>query len=141
MPTEADTCRKLVVPKLQAAGWDDEPHSVGAQRVFTRPQLLTPDLAPLTCRNVVLVRLINSMVEFKQTIGRGTRVRDNYGKLWFNGFHYTAEKVQTLFASPDELRARWTDAAETNSNAPAKREFLRRCSRQPHRLIAARKRL
>ena len=22
MPTEADTCRKFVVPKLQAAGWD-----------------------------------------------------------------------------------------------------------------------
>jgi type I restriction enzyme R subunit len=28
MPTEADTCRKFVVPKLQAAGWEDEPHSM-----------------------------------------------------------------------------------------------------------------
>lgn len=26
--TEADTCRKYVVPKLQAAGWEDEPHSI-----------------------------------------------------------------------------------------------------------------
>src|SRR6059036_419512 len=25
--TEADTCRKFVVPKLQAAGWDNDPHS------------------------------------------------------------------------------------------------------------------
>ena len=24
--TEADTCRKYVVPKLLAAGWDNEPH-------------------------------------------------------------------------------------------------------------------
>jgi type I restriction enzyme R subunit len=35
MPTEADTCRKLVVPKLQAAGWDDEPHSIAEQRTIT----------------------------------------------------------------------------------------------------------
>jgi type I restriction enzyme R subunit len=27
MPTEADTCRKLVVPKLQAAGWENDPFS------------------------------------------------------------------------------------------------------------------
>ena len=26
MPNEADTCRRYVVPKLQSAGWDDEPH-------------------------------------------------------------------------------------------------------------------
>jgi type I restriction enzyme R subunit len=31
MPTEADTCRKLVVPKLQAAGWDNDPHSMVKQ--------------------------------------------------------------------------------------------------------------
>ena len=35
MPTEADTCRKFVVPKLQAAGWDDEPHSIAEQRTIT----------------------------------------------------------------------------------------------------------
>jgi type I restriction enzyme R subunit len=35
MPTEADTCRKLVVPKLQAAGWDNEPHSIAEQRTIT----------------------------------------------------------------------------------------------------------
>ena len=35
MPTEADTCRKFVVPKLQAAGWDTDPHSIAEQRFFT----------------------------------------------------------------------------------------------------------
>jgi type I restriction enzyme, R subunit len=33
--TEADTCRKYVLPKLIAAGWDDEPHSFTEQRTFT----------------------------------------------------------------------------------------------------------
>src|ERR1043166_5003948 len=34
-PTEADACRQYVVPKLQAAGWDTEPHSIAEQRQFT----------------------------------------------------------------------------------------------------------
>jgi type I restriction enzyme R subunit len=32
---EADTCRGLVVPKLQAAGWEAEPHRINAQVTFT----------------------------------------------------------------------------------------------------------
>ena len=35
MSTEADACRKYIAPKLQAAGWDDEPHSIAEQRTFT----------------------------------------------------------------------------------------------------------
>ena len=35
MPTEADTCRKYVVPMLQSAGWDNEPHSIAEQRTIT----------------------------------------------------------------------------------------------------------
>jgi type I restriction enzyme R subunit len=40
MGTEADTCRKLVVPKLQAAGWDNDPHSIAEQRWFTRGRIV-----------------------------------------------------------------------------------------------------
>jgi type I restriction enzyme R subunit len=32
---EADTCRKFVVPKLQAVGWDNEPHRINEQVTFT----------------------------------------------------------------------------------------------------------
>jgi type I restriction enzyme R subunit len=32
---KADTCRKNVVPKLQAAGWEDEPHRNNEQVGFT----------------------------------------------------------------------------------------------------------
>src|SRR5437764_4083026 len=35
MPTEADTCRRHVVPLLQAAGWDNEPYSIAEQRTIT----------------------------------------------------------------------------------------------------------
>jgi type I restriction enzyme R subunit len=39
------------------------------------------------------------MTEFKQIIGRGTRVRDDYGKLWFNILDYTGSATR-LFADP-----------------------------------------
>jgi type I restriction enzyme R subunit len=32
---EADTCRKFVVTKLQAVGWDNEPHRINEQVTFT----------------------------------------------------------------------------------------------------------
>jgi len=35
MPNEADTCRLYVVPKLQAAGWDTDPHRLNEQVTFT----------------------------------------------------------------------------------------------------------
>ena len=35
MPNEADTCCRYVVPKLQAAGWEDEPHRLNEQFTFT----------------------------------------------------------------------------------------------------------
>lgn len=35
---EADTCRKYVVPFLQAAGWENAPHSIAEQRTFTNPK-------------------------------------------------------------------------------------------------------
>jgi type I restriction enzyme R subunit len=68
--------------------------------ILTTSQLLTTGLDAPTCRNVVLVRLVNSMVEFKQIIGRGTRVRDDYGKLWFNILDYTGTATRN-FADPD----------------------------------------
>ena len=35
MSTEADTCRKYVLPKLLEVGWDNDPHSFTEQRTFT----------------------------------------------------------------------------------------------------------
>jgi type I restriction enzyme R subunit len=47
----------------------------------------------------VLARVIGSMTEFKQIVGRGTRVRDDYGKLWFNILDYTGSATR-MFADP-----------------------------------------
>jgi type I restriction enzyme R subunit len=67
--------------------------------ILTTSQLLTTGLDAPTCRNIVLLRLVNSMVEFKQIIGRGTRVRDEYGKLTFNILDYTGTATRN-FADP-----------------------------------------
>src|SRR5439155_5247691 len=40
MPNEADTCRQVVVPRLQAAGWDTDPHSIAEQRYFTSGRII-----------------------------------------------------------------------------------------------------
>src|SRR5437899_7063898 len=45
--------------------------------IVTTSQLLTTGVDVQTCKNVVIARMINSMTEFKQIIGRGTRVRDD----------------------------------------------------------------
>lgn len=68
--------------------------------ILTTSQLLTTGVDAPTVKNVVLARIIGSMVEFKQIIGRGTRVREDYGKLFFNILDYTGTAV-TMFADPD----------------------------------------
>ena len=68
--------------------------------LVTTSQMLTTGVDVPTCKNVVLVRVINSMTEFKQIIGRGTRVRDDYGKLYFNILDFTGSATR-LFADPD----------------------------------------
>src|SRR5437762_14214159 len=40
MGTEADTCRTLITPKLQAAGWENDPHSIAEQRTFTDGRII-----------------------------------------------------------------------------------------------------
>jgi type I restriction enzyme, R subunit len=67
--------------------------------ILTTSQLLTTGVDAPTCKNVVLARVVNSMTEFKQIIGRGTRVRDDYDKLWFNIIDYTGSATR-LFADP-----------------------------------------
>jgi type I restriction enzyme R subunit len=57
--------------------------------ILTTSQLLTTGVDAPTCKNVVLARVVNSMTEFKQIIGRGTRIREDYGKLFFNIIDYT----------------------------------------------------
>ena len=68
--------------------------------ILTTSQLLTTGVDAPTCANVVLARIVGSMVEFKQIIGRGTRVREDYGKTSFNIIDYTGSATQH-FADPE----------------------------------------
>lgn len=68
--------------------------------IVTTSQMLTTGVDVPTCKNIVIVRTVNSMTEFKQIIGRGTRVRDDYGKLFFNILDYTGSATR-LFADPE----------------------------------------
>ena len=40
MPNEADTCRRFVVPRLQAAGWDNDPYRINEQVTFTDGRII-----------------------------------------------------------------------------------------------------
>ena len=68
--------------------------------IVTTSQMLTTGVDVPTCKNIVIARVINSMTDFKQIIGRGTRVRDDYGKLYFNILDYTGSATR-LFADPE----------------------------------------
>jgi type I restriction enzyme, R subunit len=68
--------------------------------ILTTSQLLTTGVDAPMCKNVVIARVIGSMTDFKQIIGRGTRVREDYGKLFFNIIDYTGSATR-LFADPD----------------------------------------
>lgn len=67
--------------------------------ILTSSKLLTTGVDMPTCKNVAIVRVVNAMTEFKQIIGRGTRVRDDYGKLFFSILDYTGSATR-LFADP-----------------------------------------
>jgi type I restriction enzyme, R subunit len=68
--------------------------------ILTTSQMLTTGVDAPTCKNIVLARVIGSMTDFKQIIGRGTRVREDYGKLFFNILDYTGSATR-MFADPD----------------------------------------
>lgn len=68
--------------------------------ILTTSQLLTTGVDAPTVKNIVLARVVSSISEFKQIIGRGTRVRDDYGKYFFTILDYTGSATR-MFADPD----------------------------------------
>ncbi|WP_077728258.1 DEAD/DEAH box helicase family protein [Methylocaldum sp. 14B] len=74
---------------------NDEPYPV----IATTSKLLTTGVDAKTCKLIVLDQTINSMTEFKQIIGRGTRLREDYHKLYFTIMDFKG--ATRLFADPD----------------------------------------
>lgn len=67
--------------------------------VAVTSKLMTTGVDAQTCKVIVLDSNIESMTEFKQIIGRGTRVREDYGKTYFTILDF--RNVTKLFADPD----------------------------------------
>ncbi|MDI5891092.1 EcoAI/FtnUII family type I restriction enzme subunit R [Halomonas rhizosphaerae] len=67
--------------------------------IATTSKLMTTGVDAQTCKLIVLDQRIQSMTEFKQIIGRGTRINDDYHKHWFTILDF--KKATELFADPD----------------------------------------
>lgn len=66
--------------------------------IATTSQLMSTGVDAQTCHLIVLDKRINSMTEFKQIIGRGTRINEDYGKLYFTIMDF--KRATALFADP-----------------------------------------
>lgn len=66
--------------------------------IATTSKLMTTGVDAKTCKLIVLDQRIQSMTEFKQIIGRGTRIDDDYDKHWFTILDF--KKATELFADP-----------------------------------------
>jgi type I restriction enzyme R subunit len=67
--------------------------------ICTTSKLMTTGVDAQTCQLIVLDRTIKSMTEFKQIIGRGTRINEEFGKLYFTIIDF--RQATSLFADPD----------------------------------------
>jgi type I restriction enzyme R subunit len=67
--------------------------------ICTTSKLMTTGVDAQTCQLIVLDRTIKSMTEFKQIIGRGTRINEDHGKLYFTIIDF--RQATALFADPD----------------------------------------
>lgn len=67
--------------------------------IATTSKLMTTGVDAQTCKLIVLDQRIQSMTEFKQIIGRGTRINEDYDKYYFTIIDF--KKATELFADPD----------------------------------------
>jgi len=67
--------------------------------IATTSELLTTGVDAKTCKVIVLDKTINSMTTFKQIIGRGTRIEEEYNKYFFTIMDF--KKATELFRDPE----------------------------------------
>ena len=82
--------------KAQLENFIDEESTYPVIAVTSK--LMTTGVDAKTCKLIVLDNNINSMTEFKQIIGRGTRLLPDYGKLYFTILDF--RNASRLFADP-----------------------------------------
>ncbi|MBK8221786.1 MAG: DEAD/DEAH box helicase family protein [Candidatus Obscuribacter sp.] len=66
--------------------------------IATTSKLMSTGVDAQTCKLIVLDQRIQSMTEFKQIIGRGTRINEDFDKYWFTIMDF--KRATELFADP-----------------------------------------
>jgi len=67
--------------------------------IATTSELMTTGVDAKTCKLIVLDKTIKSMTTFKQIIGRGSRIDEDFGKYFFTIMDF--KKATELFKDPD----------------------------------------
>jgi type I restriction enzyme R subunit len=90
--------------------------------IATTSKLMTTGVDAQTCKLIVLDSNIGSMTEFKQIIGRGTRINEDFGKLYFTIMDF--RNVTALFADKefDGDPVRVKEAGENDDISDAENE-------------------
>ena len=143
MLTEADTCRKYVLPKLMAAGWDNDPHSFTEQKTFTDGRIVIVGTVThrrrqkradylLRYTRDFLIAVVEAKADYKSP-GDGLQQAKDYAEILGLKFAYATnghgivefdyltgqERRLDAFPTPDEL---W------NRLPPTKRLIESRCA-------------
>lgn len=92
--------------------------------IATTSKLLSTGVDCKMVKLIVLDQQIGSMTEFKQIIGRGTRLRPNEGKLSFSVMDF--RNVTRLFADPD-----WDGPVEIDPNYTPQPSVCPVCGQSP----------
>ena len=85
------------IGKAQLENFIDEESKYPVIAVTSK--LMTTGVDAKMCKLIVLENNINSMTEFKQIIGRGTRLLEDYGKTYFTIMDF--RNASRLFADPE----------------------------------------
>jgi len=89
-------CRLINMMEVKPVGAENKSYE------YVLRDFRTTGVDAQTCKNIVVAKVINSMTEFKRVIGRGTRVRDDYGKLFGDGI---CVKIKEEFLKDFNLHA------------------------------------
>jgi type I restriction enzyme R subunit len=141
MANEADTCRRYVVPRLQAAGWENEPHRINEQVAFTDGRIVVAGQRSrrrpgkrsdyiLRYRPDLAIAVVEAKAEYA-TPGDGLQQAKDYAEILGLKFAYATnghgiiefdyltglERVLDAFPTPAELWARLTSGESLTPDA------------------------
>ena len=96
MNTEADTCRKFVVPRLQTAGWEGAPHAINEQRTFTDGRVIFVGGKAMRGRQKRADYILRYRADYPDYACRMTADEGDIGKSKLSSFQDVETKVPVI---------------------------------------------